>query len=154
MPNESGSTALNATAPTTGSMTRNISSVAYATEESASLAKTASAVGLSSRSYISWSVRSLRPKTRFAMSARRGWRRGRRTRPASSGVGGAESGAAEDGAVGALAAHSLAESLGRGRTGGTDVSTLDFLDEIGIPTSWTQRRERSVSASPLAVKKS
>jgi hypothetical protein len=93
------------------------------------------------------------------MSARRGWRRGRRTRPASTGAGGAESGAADGEAINAVAARSPAESTGLEGTGlegtgGAVVSTLDFLDEIAIPTSSTQRRERSVSAALLAVKKS
>jgi len=53
------------------SSTVSISSVAYATEESASLANTASAVLLPSRSCISWSVRIFRPTSMLAMSIRR-----------------------------------------------------------------------------------
>ena len=62
MPSDSGSSAPNAAAATTGSMTLSISSVAYATDERASLANTASAVELPSRSWISWSVRSFWPE--------------------------------------------------------------------------------------------
>ncbi len=51
--------------------TVSISSVAYATDESASLANTASAVLLPRRSWISWSVRIFRPNNMFCRSDRR-----------------------------------------------------------------------------------
>ena len=72
IPSESGTSAPNASAPAPPiSRTVSISSVAYATEESASLANTASAVLLPRRSWISWSVRILRPNIMFARFERR-----------------------------------------------------------------------------------
>ena len=63
MPSVSGTSVPNASSPPPPiSRTASISSVAYATDDSASLANTASAVGLSRRSWISWSVRSLAPE--------------------------------------------------------------------------------------------
>ena len=61
-----------------------ISSVAYATDDSASLANTASAVGLPSRSCISWSVRILRPNSMLTTSDRRD--AAARARPSAAGV--------------------------------------------------------------------
>ena len=62
MPSDSGMSVPNASAPAPPiNRTVSISSVAYATEESASLANTASAVLLPRRSWISWSVRIFRP---------------------------------------------------------------------------------------------
>ena len=55
----------NAANPTTGTSTRMISSLAYAVDDSASLANTARAVGLPSRSCSSWSVFSGGPSTLF-----------------------------------------------------------------------------------------
>ena len=60
-----GTTSENAATPTAGMSTRRISSVAYADEERLSDAKTASAVGLPSRSCSSWSVSSGGPSSRF-----------------------------------------------------------------------------------------
>ena len=51
-----GSTRLNAATPTAGMATRRISSVAYADDDRLSLANTASAVGLPSRSWARRSV--------------------------------------------------------------------------------------------------
>ncbi len=72
MPSVSGTSVPNARSPAPPiRRTVSISSVAYATDESASLANTASAVGLSRRSWISWSVRILRPSIMVVMSGRR-----------------------------------------------------------------------------------
>ena len=60
-----GTTSENAATPMTGTSTRRISSVAYADEERLSEAKTASAVGLPSRSWASSSVCSGDPSNRF-----------------------------------------------------------------------------------------
>ena len=62
-----GMTSVNATMPTAGMRIRRISSVAYATEDMLSEEKTASAVGLPSRSCSSRAVASGRPKrSRFS----------------------------------------------------------------------------------------
>ena len=51
-----GSTRAKASTPTAGTRTRRISSLAYAVDDRASLANTARAVGLPSRSWASWSL--------------------------------------------------------------------------------------------------
>src|SRR4051794_21538376 len=56
---------VNARKPITGTRTWMISSLAYAVDDKASLANTASAVGLPSRSCSSWSVLSGGPRTLF-----------------------------------------------------------------------------------------
>src|SRR6266508_4635922 len=59
-----GMTSEKATAPTAGTATLTISSVAYAEDERLSLANTASAVGLPRRSCWSWAVGSAGPSSR------------------------------------------------------------------------------------------
>src|SRR3954468_361318 len=59
---ETGTTYVNANTPIAGSSTRRISSVAYATDDMLSELKTASAVGLPSRSCSSRDVASGRPR--------------------------------------------------------------------------------------------
>jgi hypothetical protein len=63
MPYVTGMTTEKASTPIAGTATLRISSVAYATEERLSLAKTASAVGLPSRSCFSCAVGSAGPST-------------------------------------------------------------------------------------------
>src|SRR3954470_1393884 len=61
----SGTTIENAATPIAGSSTRRISSVAYADEDKLSDANTARAVGLPNSSWMSFSVSSGVPNTRF-----------------------------------------------------------------------------------------